>query len=188
LPTATERYLNTLFGRNHSKYERLIQHALEGGLKLRSDSDFKAVKAVFEALYDRHILQRNVNNGHYCSKYKLSHSSFNRYRRKLERILADYLKQVDEKIKGYIALFKSGMKRLSQTSKDEYIGIQVFLDTVFNSESAVDQSEAERFFCRYFYLLGFVPKKGRISHQYYQLYITPEKSELFLNLKIRRES
>lgn len=188
MPTATERYLTSIFEKHSHKYGRLIQHALEGGLKLRSDSNFEAIKAVFEALYDRHHLRRQISNDYYYTKYQLSPSSFHRYRRKLEGILGDYLKQVDERIEGYIALFKSGMERFSKTSDDDYVGIKAFLEAVFESEDDVDQSEAERFFCRYFYLLGFVPKKGRISHQYYQLYITPEKSDMFLNLKIRRES
>lgn len=188
MPTATERYLTSLFEKHSHKYGRLIQHALEGGLKLRSDSNFEALKAVFEALYDRHYLRRQISNDYYYTKYHLSPLSFHRYRRKLEEILGDYLKQVDERINRYIALFTRGMQRFSKTSDDDYVGINVFLDAVFDSESGMDKTEAERFFCRYFYLLGFVPKKGRISHQYYQLYITPEKSDMFLNLKIRRES
>ncbi len=188
MPTATERYLTSIFDKDRSKYERLIQHALEGGLKLRSDSDFKAVKAAFEAIYDRQVMRRKVDNTHYCSKYKVSKPSFNRYHRKIKRMLASYLSRVDERINGYITLFQSGMAHFSKASGDDYVGIKTFLDFVFHSENVVDQSEAERFFCRYFYLLGFVPKKGRITHQYYQLYITPEKSDMFLNLKIRRES
>jgi hypothetical protein len=187
--TKTEEYLRQIFDKRYSKYEKLILKAVENGLIVKKNSNFQAIHAVFEAIYDKYVVRYMPEKEFYCSKYKIKKSAFDRYFRKLENVLVDYLNQMDRVIKRYTALFDYSMKMIALTSDREYVKIDDFLKATFNFVDVfgnINRDEARRFFCSYFYLLGFEAKKGRVSANSYKLYITPEKTNLFLNIKVRR--
>jgi len=186
----SERYVQQIFGKSYSKYEKLINKALENGFVVKKNSDFKAIKAAFEALYEKYLIRVLEEDSFYCSKYDLKRTTYRRYFLKLERLLWDYLSQVERLITQYVDLFDYAMRMIALMSDQDYLRIEDFLQATFQfveSFGKINRDEAQRFFCSYFYLLGFEAKKGRTSSNQFKLYITPEKSNLYLNIKVRRE-
>lgn len=185
----TEIYLKEIFDKRYTKYERFISKAVENGFVVKKNSNFNAVHASFEAVYDKYIVRYMPDEMVYCDKYKIKKKAFDTYFHKLELVLSDYLEQFNHFIKRYTDLFDYAMKIVALTSDKEYIRIADFLKATVgfvNMFGEINREEVERFFCSYFYLLGFEAKKGRTSPNSYKLYITPEKTNVFLNIKVRR--
>jgi hypothetical protein len=189
LNNKTKNYLVKVFDKKYPKYEKLINKAIENKFVLRKNTNFKAVEAAFEAIYEKHIIRTEQEPTFYSSKYSVSKQTFGRYFKKLEKLLSDYLSQLDEFIDNYICLFDYAMKILEISSEKDFVKIEDFFNATFNyveSFGQINREEAKHFFCSYFYLLDFEAKKGRITSNSYKLYITPNKTNLFLNIKIRR--
>jgi len=189
LNTKTEQYLLQIFGKHYSKYEKMINKALEKNFAVQKNSDFNAIKAAFEAIYDKYMVRVLEDDQFYCKKYGLKKGTYRRYYLTVERLLQDYLFQVDQLINQYVDLFQCGMNMIASMSDLEYLRIEDFLNATFRyveQFGKINRDEAKTVFCSYFYLLGFEAKKGRTSSNQYKLYITPEKSNLYLNIKVRR--
>jgi len=189
LNTKTDQYLLQIFGKRYPKYEKMINKALENNFNVKKNSDFNAIKAAFEAIYDKYMVRVSEDDQFYCSKYGLKMATYRRYYLKIERLLQAYLSQVEQLINQYVDLFQCGMNMIASMSDLEYLRIEEFLNATFQYVEhfgKINRDEAKTFFCSYFYLLGFEAKKGRTSSNQYKLYITPEKSNLYLNIKVRR--
>lgn len=189
MKTKTEKYLQEIFGKSYKKYEKLLNKALENNFVVKKNSNFKAIKAAFEGIYDKYMVRVLEEDNFYCKKYGLKKTTYRRYYLKIERLLEVYLLQVEQLIDKYVDLFQCGMNMISLSSEQDYLRIEGFLNATFQyleHFGTVNREEAKTVFCSYFYLLGFEAKKGRTSSNQYKLYITPEKSNLYLNIKVRR--
>jgi len=185
----TKKYLQEIFGNSYSKYEELINKALENNYVVNKNSDFKAIEASFEAIYDKYLIRVLEEAPFYCTKYGLKKEIYNRYYTKLENLLWYYLNQVEQTIELYVDLFVSGMDMIALTSDREYLPIDDFLTAIFQyveTYGNINRDEAKNYFCSYFYLLNFEAKQeGEASNQY-SVYVTPETSKLCTDIKVSR--